>query len=122
MVRQLGYAGSKSGFRAVISRLRPRRHAAAFLRRSVLAGQEGQVDWAHFGKLMVGRALRDLWALVMVLASRAQSSNAKATRCAFTRRSWRLRGTTASSRGRVRRIGPTRRPTLHSALLSCVAM
>jgi transposase len=68
MVRQLGYAGSKSGFRAVVSRLRPRGHAEAFLRRSVLAGQEGQVDWAHFGKLTVGRALRDLWAFVMVLS------------------------------------------------------
>ena len=68
MVRERGYAGSKSGFRAVISRLRPRRQAEAFLRRSVLAGQEGQVDWAHFGKLAVGRAQRDLWAFVMVLS------------------------------------------------------
>ncbi len=68
MVRERGYVGSKSGFRAVISRLRPRRHAEAFLRRSVLAGQEGQVDWAHFGKLGVGRAQRDLWAFVMVLS------------------------------------------------------
>ena len=68
MVRQRGYAGSKSGFRAVISRLRPRRPTEAFLRRSVLAGQEAQVDWAHFGKLTVGRAQRDLWAFVMVLS------------------------------------------------------
>ncbi len=68
MARERGYAGSKSAFRAIISRLRPRRPAEAFLRRSVLAGQEGQVDWAHFGKLTVGRALRDLWAFVMVLA------------------------------------------------------
>ncbi|MEO6420587.1 MAG: IS21 family transposase, partial [Polyangiaceae bacterium] len=29
---------------------------------------EAQVDWAHFGKLTVGRAQRDLWAFVMVLA------------------------------------------------------
>jgi transposase len=68
MVRQRGYAGSRSGFRAVISRLRPRRPTEAFLRRSVLAGQEAQVDWAHFGKLTVGRAQRDLWAFVMVLS------------------------------------------------------
>ncbi len=68
MVRQRGYSGSKSGFRAIISRLRPRRHAEAFLRRSVLAGQEGQVDWAHFGKLTIGRAVRTLWAFVMVLS------------------------------------------------------
>ena len=68
MLKARGYTGSKSGFRALASRLRPRRHAEAFLRRSVLAGQEAQVDWAHFGKLTVGRALRDLWAFVMVLS------------------------------------------------------
>src|SRR5580704_6272425 len=68
MVKQRGYKGSKSAFRAITSRLRPRPHAEAYLRRSVLAGQEGQVDWAHFGKLTVGRAQRDLWAFVMVLA------------------------------------------------------
>ena len=68
MIRARGYTGSKSGFRAIISRLRPRRHAEAYLRRAVLPGQEAQVDWAHFGKLTVGRALRDLFAFVMVLA------------------------------------------------------
>ena len=68
MVKQRGYPGSKSAFRAIVSRLRPRRHAEAYLRRAVLAGQEAQVDWAHFGKLTVGRAVRDLWAFVMVLS------------------------------------------------------
>lgn len=68
MVRARGYKGSKSGFRAIVSRLRPRRHAEAFLRRAVLPGQEAQVDWAHFGKLTVGRARRDLFAFVMVLS------------------------------------------------------
>jgi transposase len=68
MVKKRGYTGSKSAFRAIISRLRPRPHAEAYLHRAVLAGQEAQVDWAHFGKLTVGRAQRDLWAFVMVLA------------------------------------------------------
>ena len=68
MARARGYIGSKSGFRAIISRLRPRPHAEAFLRRAVLPGQEAQVDWAHFGKITVGRATRDLWAFVMVLS------------------------------------------------------
>jgi transposase len=68
MAKVRGYEGSKSGFRAIISRLRPRPHAEAYLRRVVLAGQEAQVDWAHFGKLTVGRATRDLWAFVMVLS------------------------------------------------------
>jgi transposase len=68
MAKARGYAGSKSGFRAIVSRLRPRRHAEAYLRRVVLPGQEAQVDWAHFGKLVVGRARRDLWAFVIVLS------------------------------------------------------
>ncbi|WP_437631109.1 IS21 family transposase [Sorangium sp. So ce854] len=68
MVKARGYTGSKSGFRAIVSRLRPRPHAEAYLRRSVLPGQEAQVDWAHFGKIAVGRALRDLWLLVIVLS------------------------------------------------------
>lgn len=80
MVKLRGYTGSKSGFRAIVSRLRPRRHAEAFLRRSVLAGQEAQVDWAHFGKLTIGRAVRDLWAFVMVLSY---------SRCRFVRFSLR---------------------------------
>ncbi len=68
MVKKRGYTGSKSAFRAIIGRQRPRPHAEAYLHRAVLAGQEAQVDWAHFGKLTVGRAQRDLWAFVMVLA------------------------------------------------------
>ena len=68
MAKGRGYTGSKSGFRAIVSRLRPRRAAEAYLRRGVLPGQEGQVDWAHFGKITIGRAIRDLWAFVMVLS------------------------------------------------------
>ena len=68
MVTVRGYVGSKSGFRAIVSRLRPRQHAEAYLRRAVLPGQEAQVDWAHFGRITVGRAQRDLFAFVMVLS------------------------------------------------------
>src|SRR5271155_3012672 len=68
MVKARGYTGSKSGFRAIVRRIRPRPPAEAFLRRAVLPGQEAQVDWGHFGKLAVGRALRDLWVLVIVLS------------------------------------------------------
>ena len=68
MAKARGYTGSKSGFRAIVSRLRPRRPAEAYLRRVVLPGQEAQVDWAHFGKITIGRATRDLWAFVMVLS------------------------------------------------------
>jgi transposase len=68
MAKARGYTGSKSGFRAIVRRLRPRPAAEAYLRRTVLPGQEAQVDWGHFGKLTVGRAQRDLWAFVMVLS------------------------------------------------------
>src|SRR5271170_2409448 len=68
MAKARGYTGSKSGFRAIVSRLRPHQPVEAYLRRTVLPGQEAQVDWGHFGKLMVGRAQRDLWAFVMVLS------------------------------------------------------
>ena len=68
MTKARGYTGSRSGFRAIVSRLRPRPAAEAFLRRSVLPGQEAQVDWGHFGKLVVGRAQRDLWAFVIVVS------------------------------------------------------
>jgi transposase len=68
MAKVRGYTGSKSGFRAIVSRLRPRRVAEAYLRRAVLPGQEAQVDWAHFGKITIGRAIRDLWVFVMVLS------------------------------------------------------
>ncbi len=68
MVRARGYDGSKSGFRAIVGRLRPQRVAEAYLRRSVLPGQEAQVDWAHFGTITMGRARRELFAFVMVLS------------------------------------------------------
>lgn len=68
MVKERGYTGSPSGFRAIVSRLRPRPYAEAYLRRAVLPGEEAQVDWAHFGKVTIGRAVRDLFAFVMVLS------------------------------------------------------
>ena len=68
MVKARGYTGSKSGFRAIISRLRPRPAAEAYVRRAVLPGQEAQVDWAHFGRITVGRAQRELFAFVMVMS------------------------------------------------------
>lgn len=68
MVRERGYRGGPDHFRAIVARLRPRPKAEAYLRLRTLAGEQGQVDWAHFGKLTVGRALRPLMAFVMVLS------------------------------------------------------
>ena len=47
---------------------RPRPAAEAYLRLRTLPGEQGQVDWAHFGRLRVGRAERPLMAFVMVLS------------------------------------------------------
>ena len=68
MVRERGYPGAPDHFRHVVSRVRPRPAAEAFLRLRTLPGEQGQVDWAHFGKTQIGRAERVLWAFVMVLS------------------------------------------------------
>ena len=68
MARERGYDGGQDYFRHVVSRYRPRPVAEAYLRLRTLPGEQGQVDWAHFGKLTVGNAVRTLWAFVMVLS------------------------------------------------------
>ena len=68
MVRERGYPGAADHFRTIVSRLRPRPTGEAYLRLRTLPGEQGQVDWAHFGKLTVGRAVRPLMAFVMVLS------------------------------------------------------
>jgi transposase len=68
MVRERSYAGGPDHFRHVISRHRPRPKAEAYLRLRTLAGEQGQVDWAHFGRYAIGRAERPLMAFVMVLS------------------------------------------------------
>jgi transposase len=68
MVRERGYPGAPDHFRALVAQLRPRPAAEAYLRLRTLPGDQGQTDWAHFGKLTVGRAVRPLMAFVMVLS------------------------------------------------------
>src|SRR5438128_3190358 len=68
MVRERGYPGAPDHFRAIVARLRPRPAGEAYLRLRTLPGEQAQVDWAHFGKLQIGRATRPLWAFVMVLS------------------------------------------------------
>src|ERR1700687_2633711 len=68
MVRERGYPGAPDHFRAIIAQLRPRPVAEAYLRLRTLPGEQAQTDWAHFGKLTIGRAQRPLMAFVMVLS------------------------------------------------------
>ena len=68
MAYQRGYRGSPDHFRHLIACHRPRPKAEAYLRLRTLPGEEGQVDWGHFGHLEIGRARRPLMAFVMVLS------------------------------------------------------
>jgi transposase len=67
MLRERGYPGGVFPVRRFIARMRPTRHEA-FLRLSVLPGEQAQVDWASFGWIMVGRARRALSCFLMVLS------------------------------------------------------
>jgi len=68
MVRERGYRGCAGHFRHRVAHLRPQPRAEAYLRLKTLPGEQAQVDWAHFGKVQVGRATRPLMAFVMVLS------------------------------------------------------
>ncbi len=68
MVCERGYRGNHHHFRHLISVHRPRPITEAYLRLRTLPGEQGQVDWAHFDHLQIGRARRPLMAFVMVLS------------------------------------------------------
>jgi transposase len=68
MVRERGYTGQPDHFRHIVACHRPRPTAEAYLRLRTLPGEQAQVDWGHFGHVMVGRARRPLMAFVMVLS------------------------------------------------------
>ena len=68
MCRERGYRGSGDHFRHMVARHRPPRAVEAFLRTTALPGEHGQVDWAHFGTIAIGRAVRALLAFVCVLS------------------------------------------------------
>jgi len=67
MLRDRGYQGSISQLRRVVRKLRPV-PTEAFLRLSFLPGEQAQVDWACFGQVAVGRALRRLSCFVLTLS------------------------------------------------------
>ena len=63
-----GYAGQTSHFRHLVSTMRARAPAEAYLRLRTLPGEQMQVDWGHFGHLQIGQARRPLMGLVIVLS------------------------------------------------------
>ncbi len=68
MVVERGYLGRPDHFRSIVACLRKPKPAEAFLRLRTLPGEQAQADWAHFGAMRVGNALRKLYAFVVVLA------------------------------------------------------
>jgi transposase len=67
MIRDRGYSGSIEQLRRTVSGLRPVSREP-FLKLQVFPGEQAQVDWAHFGHVMVGRAKRTLSCFVMTLS------------------------------------------------------
>jgi transposase len=67
MVRARGYAGSIVQLRRAVARLRPLPREP-FLALRTFPGEEGQVDWAHFGEVQVGRARRRLSGFLLTLS------------------------------------------------------
>jgi transposase len=67
MVRDRGYAGGIVQLRRSVARLRPQ-FREPFVRLQVFPAEQGQVDWAHFGTVLVGRARRALSCFVMTLS------------------------------------------------------
>jgi transposase len=67
MIRDRGYCGSVVQLRRFVACLRPA-HREAFLCLRTFPGEQGQVDWAHFGEVSVGRARRRLSCFVITLS------------------------------------------------------
>jgi len=67
MIRDRGYSGGIVQLRRVVSRMRPQKREP-FLLLQMFPGEQAQVDWAHFGHVMVGRAKRALSCFVITLS------------------------------------------------------
>jgi len=69
MLKERGYCGKHPNLVLYkVAQCRPKKKPEAFLRLRTLPGEEGQVDWAHFGKVKVGKAERNLSAFVLTLS------------------------------------------------------
>jgi len=68
MIRSRGYKGGIVQLRRLVRRLRPAPQREAFLCLRSFAGEQGQVDWAHFGEVRIGQARRRLSGFVLTLS------------------------------------------------------
>jgi transposase len=67
MLRGRGYQGSPRQLRRMVEKVRPVAREA-FLRLSVLPGEQAQADWASFGEVRIGSAFRRLSCFVITLS------------------------------------------------------
>ena len=67
MLQPRGYRGSVVQLRRAVANLRPY-HPEPFLRLQLFPAEQAQVDWAHFGEVVVGRARRRLSCFVITLS------------------------------------------------------
>ena len=67
MLRERGCPLSARQVRRKVAELRPTPREA-FLRRRTFVGEEGQVDWASFGHVLIGRARRALSVFILTLS------------------------------------------------------
>jgi transposase len=67
MLRERGYQGSVVQLRRAVANLRPH-HPEPFLRLQTFPAEQAQVDWAHFGEILIGRARRRLSCFVITLS------------------------------------------------------
>lgn len=68
MLEKRGYPGSVKTVRRYVRTVRPPASREAYLALETLPGEQAQVDWAHFGKLLVEGVERALMCFVMVLS------------------------------------------------------
>jgi transposase len=68
MLKGRGYAGSVVGLRRYVAGVRPAPRAEAYLMLRTLPGEQAQVDWGHFGGIIIGKARRALSCFVFVLS------------------------------------------------------
>jgi len=68
MIRRRGYGGSVWPLRRFVRRIRPDGSREAFFRLTTLPGEQGQVDWGHFGSIQIEQTKRPLSCFVMVLS------------------------------------------------------
>lgn len=63
-----GYRGSLATLQRHLRALNPKRPKRVYLPMKVSPGEQGQVDWAHFGSIKIGNANRKLYLFVFVLS------------------------------------------------------